>query len=69
MQTIGPLWLWATFVGIVLVSLFVDLVVLRKQGAQDIGVKEALTWSLVWIALSFLFNGLFVGIGPTCKRR
>ena len=59
MQTIAPLWLWATFVGIVLVSLFVDFVVLKKQGAHDIGVKEALNWSLVWIALSFLFNGLF----------
>ena len=59
MQTVAPLWLWATFVAIVLVSLFVDFVVLKKQGAQDIGVKEALNWSLVWIALSFLFNGLF----------
>ncbi|MDH4483181.1 MAG: TerC family protein [Rhodoferax sp.] len=59
MQTIAPLWLWATFVGIVLVSLFVDFVVLKKQGSHDIGVKEALNWSLVWIALSFLFNGLF----------
>ena len=59
MQTIAPLWLWATFVGIVLVSLFVDFVVLKKQGSHDIGVKEALNWSLVWVALSFLFNGLF----------
>jgi len=59
MQTIAPLWLWATFVGIVLVSLFVDFVVLKKQDAHDIGVKEALNWSLIWIALSFLFNGLF----------
>ena len=59
MQTIAPLWLWATFVGIVLVSLFVDFVVLKKQGAHDIGVKEALNWSLIWVALSFLFNGLF----------
>ena len=42
-----------------LVSLFIDFVVLRKQGSHDIGVKEALNWSLVWIALSFLFNGLF----------
>ena len=32
---------------------------LQKQGAHDIGVKEALNWSLIWIALSFLFNGLF----------
>jgi len=59
METIAPLWLWATFIGIVLVSLFVDFVVLKKQGAHDIGVKEALNWSLIWIALSFLFNGLF----------
>lgn len=59
MQTIAPLWLWAAFVGIVLVSLFVDFVVLKKQGAHEIGVKEALNWSLVWIALSFLFNALF----------
>ncbi len=59
MQTIAPLWLWATFIAIVLLSLFIDFVVLKKQGAHDIGVKEALNWSLVWVALSFLFNGLF----------
>jgi len=58
METIAPLWLWITFVAIVLASLFVDFVVLKKQGAHDIGVKEALNWSLIWIALSFVFNGL-----------
>jgi tellurite resistance protein TerC len=58
METIAPLWLWLTFVAIVLASLFVDFVVLKKQGAHDIGVKEALNWSLIWIALSFVFNGL-----------
>lgn len=59
MQTIAPLWLWATFVGIVLMSLFIDFVVLKKQGAQEVGVRAALNWSLVWIALSFVFNALF----------
>ena len=59
MQTIAPLWLWATFIAIVIGSLFIDVVVLKKQGAHEIGVKEALNWSLVWVALSFLFNGLF----------
>jgi len=58
METMVPLWLWLTFAGIVLASLFVDFVVLKKQGAHDIGVKEALNWSLIWIALSFVFNGL-----------
>jgi len=59
METVAPLWLWVTFVAIVVASLFVDFVVLKKQGAHDIGVKEALNWSLIWVALSFLFNGLF----------
>ena len=59
MQTIAPLWLWATFAGIVLASLYIDFVVLKKQGAQEVGVRAALNWSLVWIALSFVFNGLF----------
>ena len=58
METIAPLWLWLTFAVIVLASLFIDFVVLKKQGAHDIGVKEALNWSLIWIALSFVFNGL-----------
>ncbi len=59
MQTIAPLWLWATFIGIVLTSLFIDFVVLKKQGAHDIGVREAFNWSMVWIGLSFAFNALF----------
>jgi tellurite resistance protein TerC len=58
-DTIAPLWLWAVFIAIVIVALFVDFVVLKKQGAHEVGVKEALNWSLVWVALSFAFNGLF----------
>jgi tellurite resistance protein TerC len=59
MDTIAPPWLWAFFVASVIVALFVDFVVLKKQGAHAVGVKEALNWSLVWVALSFAFNGLF----------
>ena len=59
MQSIAPLWLWVVFVVFVLAALFVDFVVLKKQGSHEVGVKEALNWSIVWIALSFLFNGLF----------
>ena len=59
MDTIAPTWLWLFFIGAVLAALFVDFVVLKKQGAHEVGVKEALNWSLVWVALSFAFNGLF----------
>ena len=58
METIAPLWLWGVFVAFVLVALFVDFVVLKKQGAHAVGVKEALNWSLAWIGVSFVFNGL-----------
>jgi tellurite resistance protein TerC len=59
MDTIAPTWLWIFFVAAVLVALFVDFVVLRKQGAHAVSVKEALNWSIVWVLLSFAFNGLF----------
>ena len=59
MDTIAPAWLWAFFIASVLVALFVDFVVLRKQGAHSVTVKEALNWSLIWVGLSFAFNGLF----------
>jgi tellurite resistance protein TerC len=59
MDTIAPTWLWAFFVVSVLVALFVDFVVLRKQGAHSVSVREAVNWSVVWVLLSFAFNALF----------
>jgi len=59
MDTIAPTWLWAFFVVSVLVALFIDFVVLKKQGAHSVSVKEALNWSIVWVVLSLAFNGLF----------
>jgi len=59
MDTIAPAWLWAVFVIAVLAALFIDFVVLKKQGAHSVSVKEALNWSVVWVAASFAFNGLF----------
>ncbi len=59
MNTIAPNWLWIFFIASVLVALFVDFVVLRKQGAQEVTVNAAIKWSLVWVGLSLAFNGLF----------
>ncbi|TNF52431.1 MAG: TerC family protein [Burkholderiales bacterium] len=58
MHTIAPLWLWATFVAFVLVALFVDFAVLKKQGAHEVGVREALWWSVAWVMVSLVFNAL-----------
>lgn len=59
METIAPLWLWLVFVAFVIAALFVDFAVLKKQGSHEVGVREALWWSLAWVALSLVFNVLF----------
>jgi tellurite resistance protein TerC len=59
MDTIAPTWLWVFFVVAVLAALFIDFVVLKKQGAHEVSVKEALNWSIVWVLLSLAFNALF----------
>ena len=59
MSSIAPAWLWGVFIVSVVVALFVDFVVLRRQGAHAVTVKEAMHWSLVWVALSLAFNGFF----------
>ncbi|MDO8775134.1 MAG: TerC family protein [Burkholderiaceae bacterium] len=58
METVAPLWLWLVFVAFVLAALFVDFVVLRKQGAHEVSIREAVIWSSLWVGLSLLFNGL-----------
>jgi tellurite resistance protein TerC len=58
METIAPLWLWGVFVAFVLAALFVDFVLLKKQGAHAVGVREAVNWSLAWVLVSLVFNGL-----------
>ncbi|MEY4979970.1 MAG: inner membrane protein alx [Pseudomonadota bacterium] len=58
MHTVAPMWLWIAFVVFVLIALFVDFVVLKKQGAHEVSVKEALYWSVAWVAVSLVFNGL-----------
>ena len=50
--------MWAGFAGFVLVALAIDLVVLDKKKGQKVGTREAAIWSLIWVALSFVFAGL-----------
>ncbi|MDO4770050.1 MAG: TerC family protein [Brachymonas sp.] len=53
-----PVWLWVVFAAIVVAALFIDFVVLRKQGSHTVEAKEAAVWSAVWVMVSLLFNGL-----------
>ena len=54
--TIGSPTLWGGFLVFVLLMLAVDLGLHRK--AHEVSVKEAATWSAVWIALAGVFGGL-----------
>lgn len=58
MDSIGT-WYWYTgFAIFVIVAVAVDLLMLESKGAKKVSFREALNWSLVWIALSFIFNAL-----------
>jgi len=55
--TTGTPLLWAFFAAFVLIALLVDFFAMEKQGAHRVSMKEAAVWSLVWVAVSFVFVG------------
>jgi tellurite resistance protein TerC len=52
---LGSGWLWGGFLVFVLIMLALDLGVFHRQAVAP-GVKDALVWSGVWIALACLFG-------------
>ncbi|MGZ6826494.1 MAG: TerC family protein [Mycobacteriales bacterium] len=58
-----PLWAWAAVVAAVLVMLAVDLLAHRR--AHVVGVREAASWSALWVALGLGFGGIvWLAYGP-----
>ena len=59
--TTGPVhWpVWAAFIACVLVFLALDLGVFHRH-SHVVKFKEALAWTLVWVALAILFTGALV---------
>lgn len=51
-----PVWMWLTFVAVVLVLLALDLGVLHKD-SREIGIKESFALSAFYIALGLAFGG------------
>ncbi len=49
-------WLWIGFNAFVLLMLALDLGVFHRK-EHKVTFKEAISWSLVWIALAVIFNG------------
>ncbi|MBP5985790.1 MAG: TerC family protein [Azonexus sp.] len=56
METIGTWWMWSGFFVIVIIMLAIDLVVGGSK-QHRVSLKEAATWSGVWVGVSLLFAG------------
>lgn len=64
------IWLWTGFIALVLLMLALDLGVFHRK-AHVVGVKEAVRWSAVWIAMGlafavfvyFAYEGRWFGLG------
>ena len=57
MESIGTGWTWAAFAVVVLVMLAIDLFMVGGGREHRVSVKEAATWSVIWVAVSLCFAG------------
>jgi len=63
-ESVGTPGLWIGFTVFILTLLALDLGVFHRK-AHQVRFGEALTWSIVWIALALLFNaGVYLWFGP-----
>ena len=58
METIGSLWMWIGFTVIVLIMLAIDLFVVGGGKEHRVSMREAATWSCIWVSVAFLFAGV-----------
>ena len=68
-----PFMWWVGFNVFVLAMLAVDLGVFHRK-AHEVKIKEAMTWSAVWVVLSLVFNlgiwlGWFGGYAPAEREQ
>jgi len=62
--SVGTPFLWASFVGFVLLMLALDLGIFHRK-AHEVSLREAGVWSAVWVSLALLFNaGVYQWFGP-----
>ena len=57
METIGSFWLWVGFTAVVLVMLAIDLFVVGGGKEHRVSMREAATWSGIWVGVAFIFAG------------
>ena len=57
MTSIGTPLMWTFFGAFVVLALVVDFHALNRRGARSVSIREAAAWSLIWVAVSFVFVG------------
>jgi len=67
MSSVGTPLLWSLFAAFVVLAVAVDFLALNRQGAHKVSMREALVWSLIWVAVSAAFAGWiwwYLGASP-----
>jgi len=68
-HSVAQPWMWAVFIGFVLLMLAIDVFALGGSRSHKVSVKEAAAWSLVWVILALLFDlGMWVYLSETVGR-
>lgn len=57
MESIGNLWLYLAFFGIVTVMLVIDFLGFKQKEGQAVKIKTAAYWSVAWVTVASLFGG------------
>lgn len=53
---IGSPFLYTVFSICVIIMVAIDMFALKHSGDHKVSVKEALTWSIIWVTVALLFN-------------
>ena len=63
-----PLWMWATFMGVVFALLALDLGLFHRK-SREIGVTESLSLSAFYIVIALIFGAwVWVSLGPVSGK-
>ena len=57
MESIGNIWLYLAFFGIVSLMLVIDFLGFKQKEGQDVKIKTAAYWSIAWVTVASLFGG------------
>ena len=57
LPSIGSPFFYTVFFVAVLIMIAVDMLALKQSGAHKVSIKEAATWSAIWVAVAGAFGG------------